>query len=144
MIKINEDDRQTLIIHRGDAPVGDINKIAFKYPIYNYSTEEVEYYEFKPTDEITLNVFEKKGYTHYEVLTKSWKLSDLGYVINTTTPELYLTATDTMVFPLENKKQTYYYEIILNNKTTIIGANEEGTNKLIVYPSRKKKVGGSL
>lgn len=138
MIAINEDDRQTLSITRGDAPNGEINKIVIRYPLYDFETEEIEYYNFQPTDELTFSVYEKKGYTHKEILRKTWKLSDLGYTDETDKPELYLTSEDTLTFPLDNKKQTYFYEILLNDTTTIIGANENGTNRLIVYPGVKE------
>lgn len=137
MIAINEEDRQTIYLTRGDAPNGEINKIVIRYPLYNFETEEIEYYQFQTTDEITFNVYEKKGYTHKEILTKTWKLSDLGYTAQTDKPELYLTAQDTLVFPLDNKKQTYFYEIILNGNATIIGASDKGTNKVVVYPGVK-------
>lgn len=138
MILINEDDKQTLYITRGDAPNGEINKVAFRLPLYNFSTEEVEDYEFQLTDEIVFSVYEKKGYTHNEILRKTYTISDLGYVEPTTTPELQITQTDTMKFPLDNKKQTYFYEIVLNGKTTIIGDNDNKTNKIVVYPGVKE------
>lgn len=138
MILINEEDKQTIYLTRGDAPNGGINKIAIKYPLYNFETEEIEYYEFQPTDEITFSVYEKKGYTHKEILSKTWKLSDLGYLEETDSPELYLTSQDTLKFPLENKKQTYFYEIVLNDNSTIIGATDKGTNKIVVYPGVKE------
>lgn len=138
MILINEEDKQTLSITRGDAPNGEINKVIVRYPLYNFATEEVEYYKFQPTDEITFNVYEKKGYTKNEILTKKYKLSEIGYTAETDRPELNITEEDTMKFPLENKKKTYYYEIILNDKSTIIGASDKGTNKIIVYPGVKE------
>lgn len=140
MIKIDENDRQTITLHRGDAPVGDLNKIAIKYPIYDYATEEITYYEFKPTDEITFTVYEKKGYTMLEVFRKKYKLSEIGYVTNTTTPELYITHNDTLKFPLSNKKQTYWYDLRLNDNTTIIGLDEDGGKKVIVLPGSTEEV----
>lgn len=137
MISINEDNKQTLTLTRGDAPDGEINKIAIRFPIYDFETEEIEYYEFQPTDKITFTIYDKKGYTKNEILKKEYVLSTLGYVTGTTKPELYITTEDTLKFPLTNKRATYYYEIVLNNTATIIGANEEGTNKVIVYPGVK-------
>ena len=137
MISINEDNKQTLSITRGDAPDGEINKIAIRFPVYDFETEEIEYYEFKPSDKITFSVYEKKGYTKHELFRKEYILSDLEYTAPTTKPELYITAEDSLKFPLTNKRATYFYEIILNDITTIIGANENGTNKIIVYPGIK-------
>jgi len=138
MIRINEEDKQTIYITRGDAPNGEINRIAFILPLYNFDTEEVENYEFQLNDEIVFSVYEKKGYTHNEIIKKTYKISDLGYVEPTECPELQITSTDTMKFPLANKRQTFYYEIVLNGKTTIIGDNDNKTNKIIVYPGVKE------
>lgn len=138
MIAINEEDRQTISLTRGDAPSGGLNKIIIRYPLYNFETEQVEYYKFHTTDELTLNIYEKKGYTKKEILSKTYKLSDIGYIEETDKPELYITAEDTMLFPLENKKKTYMYEVVLNDTNTIIGANDKGTNKIIVYPGVKE------
>ena len=137
MILINEDDKQTIYLTRGDEPDGEINKVVIRYPLFNFATEEIEYYNFQLTDEITLKVYEKKGYTKKEVLTKTYKISDLGYINPTDKPEFYITQSDTLKFPLDNKKQTYFYEIILNDTATIIGASDNGTNKIVVYPSVK-------
>ena len=134
MIKIDENDRQTITLHRGDAPVGEINRICFTYPIHNYTTGETENYEFQTTDEITFTVYDKKGYTMNEIFRIKYKLSDIGYVAPTTTPELYITREDTLKFPLSNKKQTFWYDLRLNDNTTIIGLDEDGGKKIIVLP----------
>lgn len=137
MIHIDEDNKKTIYLTRGDAPNGLINKIAFRYPVYDYETEELDYYEFQTTDKITFTVYEKKGYTKNELLRKEYTLSEIGYTTTTTTPELYITTEDTLKFPLTNKKATYYYEIVLNDISTIVGANEENSNKIVVYPGVK-------
>ena len=59
MIAIGED-KKTLYITRGDTPQKEFNKIAFKYPIYNFETQEKEDYEFKLDDKISFVIFEKK------------------------------------------------------------------------------------
>lgn len=140
MIHIDTEDKTTIYIHRGDAPDGDINKISFRYPIYNYETEEMEYYEFKPSDKITFTVYEKKGYTFNEIFKEEYVLSTIGYVENTTSPELMITRTDTLKFPLTNKKQTYWYDLRLNDNTTIIGFDENGAKKIIVLPGSTEEV----
>ena len=79
-------------------------------------------------------VFEKKGYTKVEVLRKEYTLQDIGYIENTTTVEIPLTEEDTKVFPQKNKKSTYWYDIAINDTLTILGLDDEGAKKLIVYP----------
>ena len=129
------DDNQTIMLTRGDATHEDFNRLAIKFPIYNFETEETEDYEFQLSDKITITVYEKKGYTKKEVLNKEYTISDLGYNEPTTTPEIVLTATDTNAFELTNKPKTYWYDIVLNDTTTMLGYDENGAKKFIVYPS---------
>ena len=119
----------TIKITRGDASSEDINKLTIKFPI-----GDNQYYEFKPTDKISFVVFDKKGYTKNEILKKEFTLSSLGYSENTTTLEINLTAQDTKKFPLKNKAMTYWYDIYLNDTQTILGFDDDGAKKLIVYP----------
>lgn len=133
MIKIDED-QTTILLTRGDATHSDYNRIAFYFPIWDAEAEEETKYEFQTTDKITFIVYETKGYTKRELLKIEKTLAELGYTAPTETPELQLTSEDTMVFPLENKKHTYNYEIILNDDTTILGSDDEGDKKIIVYP----------
>jgi hypothetical protein len=133
MIKIDED-QTTIRLTRGDATHSDYNRIAFYFPIWDAEAEEETKYEFQTTDKITFIVYETKGYTKRELLKIEKTLAELGYTAPTETPELQLTSEDTMVFPLENKKHTYNYEIILNDDTTILGSDDEGDKKIIVYP----------
>lgn len=131
---IIEEDKTTFCITRGDTTTGEFNNLAFYLPIYNIETEKEELYEFKPTDKITFVAFSKKGYTKTEILRKEYLLSELGYTENTTTPEIPLTEEDTKKFPLTNKAATYWYDIVLNDNLTILGFDNEGSKKMIVYP----------
>lgn len=133
MIKIDED-QTTIHLTRGDATHESYNRIAFYFPIWDYEQEEETKYEFQLTDTITFIVYETKGYTKRELLKVEKTIAQLGYVEPTETPELVLTSEDTSVFPLDNKKHTYNYEIILNGDTTILGSDDEGDKKIIVYP----------
>jgi len=128
MIKI-EDDNKTLHITRGDATHTDYNCLALQFPIYNVSTGETELYEFQVGDKLRLTFYDKKGYTKRELLSKEYTITEA-----TTTPVIELTSTDTKVFDLTNKRKTYWYDIVLNNDTTIIGVDTDGAAKIIVYP----------
>lgn len=133
MIAIDTDNT-TLHITRGDTTGDKYNRLAFQYPIYNHATEQEELYEFQPKDKISFVVFNAKGYTKEELLRKEFTIAELGYNKPTTTPELKLTAEDTKVFPLLDKGKTYWYDLILNDDTTILGYDDEGAKQLIVYP----------
>lgn len=128
------DEENTIYLTRGDATQKDFNNLAFQFPIYNADTEQEELYQFKPDDKISFVVVEKKGYTKEEILRKDYTLKELGYTKPTTTPEIPLTAEDTKLFELTNKRKTYWYDIVLNDEITILGYDDEGAKKLIVYP----------
>ena len=131
------EDERTLIVTRGDE-TNDLNHIAFYLPIYNDKTGREEKYSFKPEDKITFIVSSKKGYTKSKIIVIEHTLRDMGYAQETQLPELILTAEDSNLFDELDKKQTYYYEIILNDTHTIIGhSKDEGAAKLIVLPSGK-------
>ncbi len=137
MIAINEEDKQTLYITRGDTPQSAYNHLAFRFPIKNLETDEIEYYEFQLEDEITFTVFEKKGYEKKELLKKQFKIKDINND-PTTTPDLPLTEADMKVFPISSKKQTYWYDLCLNDTTTLIGYDLDGAKKLIVLPGMEE------
>lgn len=132
MITIGEDNR-TIYLTRGDK-TGKFFKLAFYFPIWNFKTQEEEKYTFKLTDKIAFVVKEKKGYTKTEVLRIEKTLAEMGEVEPTQYPEIQLTEEDTKAFDLLNKKKTYWYDIVLNDTTTILGYDEEGASKLVVYP----------
>ena len=134
------EDQETIYLNRGDKTRNDFNRVAFYFPIYNFATEKEENYLFQLDDKITFVVLPKKGYTKEEIFKKEYTLRDLGYVEPTELVEIILTEEDTLKFPLLNKKATYYFDIILNDTTTIIGYDEKnGANKLIVMPRYEKE-----
>lgn len=129
-----ENDHTTLHITRGDATHTEYNCLAIQFPIYNVTTEETELYEFKVGDKLRLTVFEKNGYTKNEILVKEYTIDEA-----TTTPVLSLTSTDTKKFELTNKKKTYWYDVVLNDDTTIIGVDINGAKEFIVYPEASEE-----
>lgn len=132
MIAIDEDET-TIHLTRGDATGSDYNRLAIQFPIWNYLTEEEELYEFQVGDKIRFTVYPKKGYTKKEIFSKEYTISTA-----TTTPLLTLTSSDTKKFEQSNKKQTYWYDIVLNDTTTILGMDDKGGKKIIVYPESEE------
>ena len=43
-------------------------------------------------------------------------------------------------FPLTNKPVTYWYDLVLNETNTIIGYDEDGAKKIIVYPEANEEL----
>ena len=134
------EDKRTIYLTRGDK-TSEFFKLAFYFPIFNFKTKQEEKYKFKPTDKISFVVKEKKGYTKTEVLRKEYTLAEIGYVNETEYPEVVLTEEDTKVFDLLDKKKTYWYDIVLNDTITILGFDDEGASKLIVFPEAEEKKG---
>lgn len=138
MIKIDEEDKTTIMLTRGDSTDGYNNKIAFCVPYINEATQETDYLEVKPTDRISFVVYEKKGYTKKEIIRKNYTLRQIGYEQPTKYPELKLTSEDTKKFPYKSKAITYWYDIVLNDEKTVIGYDENGAKKIIVYPEAEE------
>ena len=124
----------TIHLTRGDATQDKYNKLAFNFPIFNFETKQEENYKFKPDDKITFVAMNKKGYTKEEILRKEYTLREIGYTAETEIAELPLTEEETKSFPLTDKPQTYWYDLILNDTTTILGFDNEGAKEIIVYP----------
>ena len=137
MIGIGEDKR-TIYLTRGDK-TSEFFRLAFYFPIWDFENQKEEKYTFKLTDKISFVVKEKKGYTKTEVLRIEKTLAEMGFIRPTQFPEIQLTEEDTKSFDLLNKKQTYWYDIVLNDTTTILGYDEEGASKLIVYPEANEE-----
>lgn len=132
MIAIGEDKR-TIYLTRGDT-TSEFFRLAFYFPIWNFATQQEEKYTFQLTDKIAFVVKEKKGYLKTEVLRVEKTLAEMGYTEPTQYPEIILTEEDTKAFDLLNKKKTYWYDLVLNDTTTMLGMDTEGASKIIVYP----------
>jgi hypothetical protein len=137
MIAIGED-KQTIYLTRGDT-TDKHNRIAFYYPVLNFETGQEEKYEFQPTDKIAFVVKQKKGYTKSEILRVEKTLAEMGCVEPTQYPEIQLTEEDTKAFDLIDKKATYWYDIVLNDTTTILGYDNDGAKKIIVFPEANEE-----
>lgn len=135
MIAIEE---TTIHLTRGDATQDKYNKLAFIFPIFNFETKQEENYKFQPDDKITFVVINKKGYTKEEILRKEYTLRDIGYTEETEIAELPLSEEDTKKFPLSDKAQTFWYDLILNDTTTMLGFDNEGAKRMIVYPEAEE------
>jgi hypothetical protein len=142
MIAINPEDNRTIMLNRGDA-TDDFHKLAFHYPIWNYDTKQEEDYLFQLDDKISFVVSNKKGYTQEEIFRVEKTIREMGIEEPTYYPEIQLTEEDTKMFPLSNKRQTFWYDLILNDTTTMLGFmidedEKVGPSKIIVYPEREE------
>lgn len=138
MVSLDED-RTTIRVTRGDATGSYNNKLCFCCPYLDADEGEEKYKVIGLNDVISFVVYEKKGYTKREILRKDYTLRGLGYTSGSKYPELPLEEIDTKKFPLKNKPVTYWYNIVLNNKYTVVGHDEDGAKKIIVYPETEEE-----
>ncbi len=131
MIEVGED-QETIYVTKGDTPI--FNKIAFYLPMYDVESKEVKNYTFQLDDKISFIVKEKKGYNKKDLIRIEKTLKQMGYEEPTEYPELIFTNEDLKAFYPANKAKTYWYDIVLNDTTTVIGYDENGAKKIIVYP----------
>ena len=111
MFKIEDD---TIYITRGDKGVFELS---------------VTGYSFKEGDEIEFRVYKRRCLHEKPVLEKIIKVNADAEAV-----DIVLTPEETKIGELINKSAEYWYEIELNDEQTIIGFDEDGAKKLILYP----------
>ena len=111
MFKINGD---TIHITRGDKGVIEL---------------AIDGYTFSIGDTVELRVYDKKALDKLPVLKKEITVTETSLTI-----DIELTAEDTKIGEMINKAKEYWYEIELNDNQTVVGYDEEGAKKLMLYP----------
>lgn len=86
-------------------------------------------YEFGEGDKVEFRVYTRKGMNSLPVLSKIINVDETRESV-----DILLTSEDTTFGEMENKPITYWYEIELNDKYTIIGYDNNGPKELILYP----------
>lgn len=114
------DDEQTISINRGDSCT-----IALTIPL-----SEDSLYQFQRGDIVTFRIFEKNGYNKEKKLEKEFSITEESDKVN-----IVLEEEDTLFIEAINKPQTYWYEIALNEDKTIVGYDEDGPKRFILYPA---------
>lgn len=89
----------------------------------------IEDYEFQAGDIVEFRVYNKKGLNTNPLIAKRILVED-----STDNVEIDLTGEDTSIEEMVNKPITCWYEIELNDSTTVIGYDEDGAKELILYP----------
>lgn len=143
MIAIDPEDNRTIYLNRGDE-TSEFFKLAFYFPIWNYAEQKEEKYLFQLDDKISFVVMKKKGYRKEEIFRIEKTLREMGEVEPTYYPEIQLTAEDTKKFELLDKSATYWYDLILNDATTMLGFvidddDKTGASKIVVFPEAEEK-----
>lgn len=120
MFKIDKEDETTIHLTRGDEMLINLT---------------IDNYIFSKDDKIEFRVYEVK------------KLNDLPLIDVTTTVmedgvesvEIYVPPEMTKIGDFIGKPVSYWYEIELNDKNTVIGYDENGAKILKLYPEGKEK-----
>ena len=105
-------------INRGD-------RLLMEFSIDN----ENEKYTFKDGDKIKFSIYEKRGMDKPPVLQKEFKPA-----VGSTSVDIDIPGSEMKIGEMTNKPIEYWYEIELNDEETIIGYDEDGAKKLILYP----------
>lgn len=120
MLRLDPEDEYTLRLTRGD-------RCSFKVYAEDEKTGERLYFPAGCT--VTFAVVPSKGYTKGTLLRKTVNVPE-----DTTEVEITLTAEETKIGPMIDRKVTYWYNVIVNDDITIIGSDVDGEKPLIIYP----------
>lgn len=126
MLRLDEDDLTTLHLTRGD-------RGTFRCYVIDRKTQER--FIFPAGCWVSFIVVYKKGYTLENPLLrkKIYIPSDTDEI------EFTLTEKDTKIGEMIDKKQKYWYNIVVNDDVTILGSDEEGEKVIVIYPEVGEK-----
>ena len=96
--------------------------------------------DFKTGDFLTLSICEAENLEN-TLLTKRIDLAEASDVA-----DIPITSAETksLCEPFKSGYKTFWYEIELNDNTTLIGYDNAGPKLFILYPEASKITGGSL
>lgn len=90
---------------------------------------KIENYTFKVGDKVEFRVYDKKALNELPVLSKTVTLTEASESVS-----IELTSEETKLGEILNKPKEYWYEIELNDESTVIGYDENGAKILNLYP----------
>lgn len=86
-------------------------------------------YVFKEDDKIKFSIYEKKKMNKKPVLQKIFIPT-----VGSTSVDIDVSGEEMKIGEISNKPFEFWYEIELNGDSTIIGYDEDGAKKIILYP----------
>lgn len=86
-------------------------------------------YTFEEGDKVIFSLYNKGKMNEKAILIK-----EVNATPNTTTLDISFTNEETKIGEMINKPVEYWYEIELNDRYTVIGYDDTGAKKLILYP----------
>ena len=103
----------------------------YKKSSVDIKTLTIELAKFQVGDKLKFNIYEKNGYNKKPLLSKTFTVNAETDIVN-----IYLSASDTTIGEISNKKQTYWYDISLNEDKTTLGYDTDGPKLFIIYPAK--------
>lgn len=88
-------------------------------------------YEFQPGDIIEFKIYERNGYNKAPLKTIA-----ITADVASTSIDIPLTKADTTFAKIENRETVYWYDITLNEDSTVVCYNEDGAKEMIIYPAK--------
>lgn len=90
-------------------------------------------YTFEAGDKIVFSLYKKGKMSDNAILIK-----EVDATPDTTSLEISLTSNETKIGEMINKPVEYWYEIELNDRYTVIGYDDKGAKRFILYPEGSK------
>jgi hypothetical protein len=95
--------------------------------------QESSVYTFVSGDKVVFSLYNKGKMNEKAILIKEVEATGGETALN-----ISLTSEETKIGELINKPVEYWYEIELNDRFTVVGYDEEGAKKFILYPEGSK------
>ena len=92
-----------------------------------------EDYVFEQGDKVVFSLYEKGKMSDNAILIK-----EVDATPEETSLEISLTSNETKIGEMINKPVEYWYEIELNDRYTVIGYDDKGAKRFILYPEGSK------
>lgn len=90
-------------------------------------------YTFVEGDKIVFSLYNKGRLNEKAIIVK-----EVNATAGQTSITISLTSQETKIGDLINKPVEYWYEIELNDRYTVVGYDDEGAKKFILYPEGSK------
>lgn len=126
MIRIDEDDKTTIHLTRGDRGT---------FRCYVIDRKTLQRFIFPADCWVSFVIVNKNGYSLNNPLLrkKIYNPQDTDEI------EFTLTEKDTKIGDMIDKKQKYWYNIVVNDDVTVMGSDEDGEKTIVIYPEVGEK-----
>lgn len=122
---IIDSDKKTIYTNRGDKLEFD-----FSIPITNDDNSDTEsFYKFAPGDKISFAIYKKGKLNKPALLIKNFTVTE-----ECTKYKIEISSDEMKIDKMYNMAVDYWYEITLNNDTTVVGYDSDGAKIIWLWP----------